>query len=188
MKEWNSFKKTMVISATITSLLTLLFFVLYKIIDVKILKTLSITFLTIAFHFDIRLIIGNIVPLFKNRININSKYYKLKKFEEVIYKKIKVKRWKSKVPTYEFDEYDINKHSLDEIIRNMCNSEIIHTIDIFISYIPLLLIICFGSPIVFILTSIIASIFDLQFVIIQRFNRPRIIKILEEKKNMQKQD
>lgn len=185
MKKWNTFKKIMVISAISTSIFTILFFALYKIIGIEILKVLSITFLTIAFHFDIRLIIGNIVPLFKNKININSKYFKLKKYEEIVYKKIKVKSWKAKVPTYNDKEFDIKTHSLDEIVRNMCNSEIIHTIDLFISYIPLLLIICFGSPIVFTLTSILASLFDLQFVIIQRYNRPRVIKIIEDERNIQ---
>ena len=79
---------------------------------------LAITSLTIAFHFDIRLIIGNIVPKFKNKININHSYYKLKKFEEKIYSKIKVKKWKSKIPTYDPDEFNTEKNSLGEIIVN----------------------------------------------------------------------
>jgi len=48
----------------------------------------------------------------------------------------------------------------------MCNSEIIHTINAVISYLPLIFISWFGSPIIFIVTSIFASIYDLQFVII----------------------
>ena len=97
----------MVISSIITTILTILFFVLYKISNVNILKVFAITFLTIAFHFDIRIIIGNVVPLFKNKINVNSKYFKLKRYEEVLYNKIKVKNWKAKAPSYSPDEYDI---------------------------------------------------------------------------------
>ncbi|MDE5569406.1 MAG: hypothetical protein K2I82_01975 [Ruminococcus sp.] len=34
---------------------------------------------------------------------------------------------------------------------------------------------------VFIITSVFASIYDLQFVILQRYNRPRLIKIAYKK-------
>lgn len=184
MKKWSKFKKIMNIVALVSTVLTIIFFIIYKFNEKDIIETLTITFLTIAFHFDIRLIIGNIVPLFKNKININSKYYKLRKIEEKIYNIIKVKKWKAKAPTYEPDEFNIEKHTIKEIIVNMCNSEIIHTINTIVSYIPLVFIIWHGSPIVFVITSICASIYDLQFVVIQRYNRPRMMKIMERKEKI----
>ena len=181
MKNWSSFKVIMNIIAIVSTILTIIFYIISKFNNTGIFVTLAITSLTIAFHFDIRLIIGNIVPKFKNKININNSYYKLKKFEEKIYSKIKVKKWKSKVPTYEPDEFNTEKNSLEEIIVNMCNSEIVHTINAVISYLPLIFISWFESPIIFIVTSIFASIYDLQFVIIQRYNRPRVMRIRERK-------
>lgn len=184
MNKWSGFKKFMIISAIISTILTILIFILYKIIEGEILETLSITFFTIAYHLDIRLIIGNIIPLYKNKININSKYFELKKFEDVLYKKIKVKKWKSKVPAYSPEEFDINKQTLEEIVRNICNSEIVHTANIIASYIPLFFIIFFGTPAVFIITSVLVSLIDLFLVIIQRYNRPRLIKVIGKMKNI----
>jgi hypothetical protein len=67
--------------------------------------------------------------------------------------------------------------SFDEIAQAMCQAEIVHEIIIPLSFIPLAVIPRFGSAAVFIITSILAACFDLLFVIIQRFNRPRILKI-----------
>ncbi len=117
-------------------------------------------------------------------VNINSNYYKLRKIEEKIYNIIKVKKWKTKAPTYEPDEINIDKYTIKEILVNMCNSEIIHTINTIVSYIPLIFIIWYGKPIVFVITSICASMYDLQFVAIQRYNRPRMMKIMERKEKI----
>ena len=180
-KKWSKSKIIMNVAAIVSTILTIVLFIMHRFINTEIIETLGITFLTISFHLDIRLVIGNIVPLFKSKINVNSKWFKLNRIEDKIYKIIKVKKWKSKVPTYEPDEFSTEKYSLEEIVRNMCNSEIVHEINVLISYFPLIFIIWFGSPIVFILTSILASMYDLQFVIIQRYNRPRIIKIMKRK-------
>ena len=181
MNKNSKFKAIMNTSSIIFTFLTIAFFVLFHLYkDKEILEILAITCLTIAFHFDIRLILGNLISKFKKYINTNKKYYRLNKFEEKIYNIIKVKKWKRNVSTYNPDEFDIKKNSKDELIRNMCNSEIIHTINVFISYIPLLFIIWFNQPIAFIITSIIASLYDLHFVIIQRYNRERLMKIIEK--------
>lgn len=181
MKKQSNFKTAMISIAAVSTLCTVILFIIYKIYGASILKTLAITSLTIAFHFDSRLLIGNIMPLFKHKINPNAPYFQLKKSEEILYKKLNVKSWKSKVPTYDPDEFDIKKHSVDELIVNTCNSEIIHTLNIIISYIPILFSIWFDSLPVFIITSVLASIYDLQFVILQRYNRPRLFKLLNRK-------
>ena len=98
MKKWSRYKKGMIIFAIVTTILTVLFFISYNKAGYGILNILAITFLTTAFHFDIRLLVGNIIPKFKNKTNINSGYFKLRKSEEVVYKKIRVKNWKTKTP------------------------------------------------------------------------------------------
>ena len=50
-----------------------------------------------------------------------------------------------------------------------------------LSFVPLVLIIPYGVPAVFILTSVFACLIDLQFVMIQRYNRPRVIRLMEMK-------
>lgn len=46
----------------------------------------------------------------------------------------------------------------------------------------LTLAITFGALAVFILTSVLAACYDAMFVVMQRYNRPRIVKLVEKKK------
>ncbi len=174
----NKVNKVMIYSALIITLLTCLLFINNFYSYNESIEALAITLLTVAFHLDSRLIIGAIISKFKNKINYNSKYYKTRKLENKIYKILKVKKWKSKVGTFDTDEFNLEKNTMEDILINMCNSEKIHTINIFISYIPLSFIIWFGQPYAFIVTSIFASLYDLLFVMVQRYNRPRIEKII----------
>ena len=176
MKNHISFKKVMYIISFMSTLLTIIFFAVNNFISSGILLTLAVTSMTFAYHFVIRLIIGYIIPLFKGKINVDSRHFKVSETEKNIYKKLNVKNWKSKVPTYNPDEFDIKKNSIQQLIINCCNSEIVHTANIFASYIPILFSIWFNSLPVFIITSVLASIYDLQFVVLQRYNRPRLIK------------
>ncbi|MDE5558828.1 MAG: hypothetical protein K2J32_14270 [Ruminococcus sp.] len=176
MKNHVNFKKVMHTLSFASTLLTIILFALNNFINSGILLALAVTSMTSAYHFDIRLIIGYIIPLFKGKINVDSRYFKVSETEKNIYKKLNVKKWKSRVPTYNPDEFDIKKNSIQQLIINCCNSEIVHTANIFVSYIPILFSIWFNSLFVFIITSVLASIYDLQFVILQRYNRPRLIK------------
>lgn len=176
MKNQSSFKKVMHTLSFVFTLLTVILFTANNFVNSGFLLSSAVTCMTFAYHFDIRLIIGYIIPLFKEKINVDSRYFKVSETEKNIYKKLNVKNWKSKVPTYNPDEFDIKKNSIEQLIINCCNSEIVHTANIFASYIPILFSIRFGSMPVFIITSVLASIYDLQFVVLQRFNRPRLIK------------
>lgn len=59
----------------------------------------------------------------------------------------------------------------------MCQAELVHETIIILSFVPLFAVIFFDSFWVFFITSAAAAIFDLLFVIIQRYNRDRIVKI-----------
>lgn len=181
MKNQSNFKKVMYTVSFVSALLTVILFAVNNFINSAILLALAVTSMTVAYHFCIRLVIGNIIPLFKAKINADSRYFKVSETEKSIYKKIKIKDWKSGVPTYNPDEFDIKKNSVEQLIINGCNSEIVHTANIFASYIPMLFSIWFNSLPVFIITSVLASIYDLQFVVLQRYNRPRLIKIAYRK-------
>ena len=62
----------------------------------------------------------------------------------------------------------------------MTKSEVDHWINEVISLSTLLFAIPWGEFWIFLITAIAAIIFDSQFIIIQRYNRPRIVKILEK--------
>ena len=170
--------KTIKIISVITLVFTIVFALLYSFIDTDVFLTLAITFGTTAYHFIVRLIIGGVInAVMKNKADYNKKWYRVDKIEMKFYKIIGVKKWKNKMPTYNNDFFDINKHSWDEIIGAMCQAEVVHeTIAIF-SFLPVIATVWFGAFWVFLITSVCGAIFDLMFVFMQRFNRQRILKM-----------
>lgn len=170
--------KVMKIISCISVIFTIMFLVLFNQFKYEIFYTLVITFGTIAYHFLMRLAVGySINFIYKNKFNYKRRWFQVSNFEMKIYRKLNVKKWKNKMPTYVPDSFDISKHSLEEILMTMCQSEVVHEIIVLFSFVPLFAIILFGSAWAFIITSILSAAFDLMFVIIQRFNRNRIIRI-----------
>lgn len=174
-------KKLMMSTAVITVIVTILMAVLFVNFEADVLFSLTITFGTIAYHFVMRILVGGIVDtIMHNRADYNKKWYRLRPFEEKLYKKLKVKNWKKKMPTYDPDIFDIKKHSFEEIVQAMCQAEVVHeTIAVF-SFLPLITVPVFGSFWVFLITSLLSACLDLSFVMMQRYNRPRIIKLIKK--------
>ena len=81
------------------------------------------------------------------------------------------------MPSYNPEIFSNKKHTWDEIAQSMCQSELVHETNIILSFVPLIASIYFGSFCVFLITSVCGAVFDLLFVIMQRYNRPRIVKI-----------
>lgn len=143
----------------------------------------AITFGTLAFHIIMRLLVGTIVDcVMHNQADYNRKWFQLRSFEEKLYKKLKVKKWKDKLPTYDVDTFSVQKKTFDEIAQATCQSEIVHEINMVVSFLPLFATYLFGSFMVFLIISTLAACFDLLFVIMQRYNRPRLVKLAKKMK------
>ena len=139
-----------------------------------------ITALTFSYHLLMRLAVGHIVnAVMKNRADYNKKRYQLKPFEKRLYEKLKVKKWKGKMPTYSPGTFSVKEHSYAEIAGAMCQAETVHEIIVVLSFIPLFFAIPFGSFVVFLITSILSAGFDTMLIIIQRYNRPRVIRLIK---------
>ena len=135
---------------------------------------------TIMYHFWVRIIMGNVSKLFKKYINYKQWWFKEKGFEKRLYQLLRVKEWKGKALTYNPESFSLKQHSLEEIANTMVKSEVDHWINEVISLSTLLFIIPWGDGMwAFIFSAIAAMIFDSQFIIIQRYNRPRILRVLE---------
>lgn len=139
---------------------------------------------TIMYHFWVRIIMGNVLKLFKKHITYKQYFFKEKKFEKKFYDLIKVKSWKDKVLTYAPQEFDLKENSLETVANNMAKAELDHWINSLIS----ISTISFGFisnvfwP--FIVSAIFAMVFETQFIVLQRYNRPRVVKIIQrEEKN-----
>ena len=146
----------------------------------------GITAFTIMYHFWVRIIMGNVSKIFKKRINYKQWWFKERKFEKKLYKFLRVKDWKGKSLTYNPGDFSLKENSLEKIANTMAKSEVDHWINEVISLSTILFAIPWGELWIFAITAAFAMIFDSQFIIIQRYNRPRVVKILEREGKKEK--
>lgn len=179
--EKNHFPLIMKSIAGITTLCTFLFALLYLYLWQGWMLTCAIFFGTTAYHFAMRLTVGYIVPkVTKYHFDYRKSWFQPRPWEAVIYQKLNVHAWKAYLPTYSPSQFSLKSNSLHQIIQNMCGAEIVHEIIMVLSYLPVLAILFFGTWPVFLVTSILASLYDGIFVVAQRYNRPRLVRLFEK--------
>ena len=142
------------------------------------LLSLLITCGTFLYHFLMRLVVGYLMP---SRFTGREKWFQQRKWEPGLYEKLNVQAWKRHMPTFDPDSFDLSKHSLNDVIATMCKSEAVHEVIILFSFLPLLAAVPFGAFPVFLLTSLFAAWVDTMFVILQRYNRPRLMELRERR-------
>lgn len=177
----NRFPLVMRSVALLTALVTGMLTVLYHFLSLDWLLSAAITFGTTCYHFSMRLLAGAVVPPAAGRLRPDHPWFQPKKAEAGLYRKLNVKSWKGRLPTYDPSQFDLNRNSLEQVIRNMCSAELVHEVIILFSFVPLLFAIPFGTFPVFLITSVLAALYDSVFVIAQRYNRPRLERILKKK-------
>lgn len=178
----SSFKKLLFVLTGIFGFCFIISAIANSFYESGILFSVTITFGVTFYHFAMRLAVGYFIDkIFKNRIDYSNKWFSPKNFEKQLYKKLRVHKWKGKVPTFDPEQFDIEKHSFDEIIRSMCAAEIVHEVIFVFALLPVFLAIPFGDFWVFFITSVLSAAFDLIFVILQQYNRPRVIRLIKRK-------
>ena len=130
----------------------------------------------ILYHFGLRILMGLVTKTFK--INYSHPWYRPRKFEEGLYKLLQVRRWKEKVLTFEPDKYDYQNVTLEELATTMSKSELDHWINELISIFSISFIFLWGCVPAFVITAALAMLFDAQFIIVQRYNRPIVIRLI----------
>ena len=142
-------------------------------------ETLCITFAVTAYHFWMRLGVGQLLDhTLQNNVDYTKPWFRPRRFEPFLYRTIRVKKWKNHMPTYEAAYFDIRTHSITEIIKAGCQAEIVHEIIIVLSFLPVGLAFWFRPAGVFLATSFLSALVDSLFVIMQRYNRPRLLKLV----------
>ena len=132
-----------------------------------------------------RLLVGAVVDrLGRHPFDYRSGWFRPRAFEPSLYKKLRIKSWKGRMPTYEPKKFSREYYTMEEIVRNMCVAEVCHEVIVLFSFLPILLAIPFGTLPVFLITSVLAALLDTAFVIMQRFNRPRLVRILDYKRTV----
>ena len=173
-------KNGMVGCSIIFLILFVVCMVTYSITDISIMETLAISFGVTSYHFIMRLSVGGLINRYlNNQVDYTKKWFKVRSFEPYLYNILKVKKWKQYMPTFQPDYFDIKLHGLEEIASATCQAEIVHEIIAVLSFWPVILSRWFGSCEVFVITSFIAALIDSSFVMIQRFNRPRLLKMIK---------
>ena len=171
-------KASTVLTGGLELLTTLLFFLYPS----DILESLAITFGTVFYHFAMRLVVGAIVPNLVQKGAEKDFWFRPKGFEQSLYRALRVKQWKKHLPTYAPESFDLSKHSIEEVIHTCCCSEAVHDWIMLLSFLPVLTIPAFDAPWVFWITSGLAALCDGGFVMLQRYNRPRLIRILDKER------
>ena len=132
------------------------------------------------YHFAMRLAVGNVVNLImKNEANHNSVWFREKSFEKKLYNLLRVRKWQKYVPTYSPETFDTNKKTVKEIVGATCQSEIVHEVIMVLSWLPIAAIPFLGGTAAIIITSFVSMMIDSVFVILQRYNRPRLVRVIE---------
>lgn len=143
----------------------------------------AVIFGTIFYHIAMRLAVGTLVDAkYHNRMDYTKKWFQEKTFEKNLYKKLKVRKWKKWLPTLNPQDFDLKNCSVEEIVQVTCQAEVVHEIIMPLSFVPIVFSVWFGSLDVFVITSCISFLFDSAFVIMQRYNRPRLTRLMKRKK------
>lgn len=158
------------------------FFILMVNTNKGVFATLGITAMTICYHFTVRLVIGNIAGSIKlSEFDPNAPRFRERGFERALYRKLRVKKWKKFAPSYDEREFSVKDHSFDELARTTCRAETTHWLCAGASLVSICFAVWFGSLAVFIITGVLGAIVDLVFVVLQRYNRPRLMRLAERK-------
>lgn len=154
--------------------------ILYQKTAAGIWLTLAITFGTTAYHFIMRWVVAFIYnSIMHNRADYRKRWYQVGKTEKRFYEKLRVKKWKKFMPTYHPDLFDPKQRTWDEIAQATCQAELGHETIVVLSFAPIFAGHWLGGYPAFVITSVLAALFDMIFVIMQRYNRQRILKLIK---------
>ena len=177
----NTFPMIMRSTAAVTSILTVLLSLIFEYTQASWTLIAAISVGTTAYHFLMRLMVGYVIPKVTGyRFDYWKPWFQPRKWEAPLYKKLKVKQWKGHLPTYAPSQFSLKDNGIFRVIQNMCGAEVVHEIIMVLSFLPLLMVPVFGEFPVFCITSTLAALVDSIFVIAQRYNRPRLVRIYEK--------
>ena len=142
--------------------------------------TCVISFGTTLYHFAMRLAVGYGVTLFIKNFDPKSRWFRPRKWEAGLYRRLKVRSWKRHLPTFDPEKFSTEFYTLPQIVQNLCEAEVVHEIIVVFSFLPLAAVPLAGELPVFLITSVCAALLDCVFIIAQRYNRPRLVRIIEK--------
>lgn len=152
-------------------------------LEKRVLFALAVTFATIAYHIFMRSWVGNACwHRMHNQANYRNFWFRVSPGEERLYRRLKVNRWKNKLPTNDPATFDPKLHNWDEIAQTTCQAEVVHELNLVLSFVPVLAAKYVGGLWAFVLTSTAAAMVEAVFVMMQRYNRGRITRLVDRQR------
>ena len=144
--------------------------------------SLAITCGTFTYHTAMRFAVGWVVGRHRVPVNPQGRWFCPHPWEPGLYAPLGVGRWGRRVRSVE--TYDMHGEQRAVVVQ-MCRNELAHEVMATLSFVPLLFCLFCDDPVanlpVFLITSVLAAAADLIPVILQRYNRPRLQRLLRRR-------
>ncbi len=144
----------------------------------------GVTTFTILYHFWGRILLGKLTVFFPP--DYHHFWFRERRFEKRLYKLLRVRKWKDKVLTFDPDAFDLSKRTYEELAFSMTKAETDHWMNELLSLTTLLFPLLWGQFWIFFGTALLAMLFDAQFIVVQRYNRPVLLRVIARKKEREK--
>ena len=152
----------------------------FALTDNTIVEVVTITVGVTLYHFAMRLAVGAAVNwAMQNHVNYKNIWFREKRFEARLYKWMQVRKWKKYIPTYDPGVFDASRKTVKEIVGATCQAEVVHEIIMVFSLLPVTLIPALGGGAALVITSVLSMLTDSVFVVLQRYNRPKLVRVME---------
>ncbi len=139
---------------------------------------IGIIMLNVSYQLITRLLVGLICDgFFENGINSSAEWFETTDYEERFYSLVGIKYLKRNLPKFERTDFSLTRRSIQDIIDAGCEIETEREITIAVSMLGMLISIPFGNLWIFAVTTSVAVVYDLLFVAVQRYNRPRLERV-----------
>ena len=143
-----------------------------------------VTGLMLLYQILVRAITPRVLNLVhKKPYDSNNFWFRQKVIEKTLYKFFNVKKWKDKLVTYEPKAFSLKHNSIESVIETMCVAEVIHLNLILGALFFMLFGLVFGKLWIFISIGVLSVIWELRFIMAQRYNRPRVKALAIKRKN-----
>ncbi len=171
----NNRKNTLYIISLSCIVLMFVFLALFVRSKNGVMLIFGVIMLNAGYQVITRLLVGTICEgFFENGINSSAEWFKTSEAEERLYGFLGIKYLKRNLPKFERTDFSLTRQSIQDIIDTGCEIEAEHEVNILISMLGMLLTVPFGQTWVFVLFAVGAVLYDLLFIAVQRYNRPRL--------------
>lgn len=171
----SSRKNTLYIFSAVFIVLMFVFLALFVRSRNEVMLIIGIVMLNAGYQVITRLLVGSICEgIFENGINSSSNWFKTSEFEERFYSSMGIKYLKRALPKFERTDFSLRRQSIQDVIDTGCEIEAEHEMNIGVSMLGILIAIPFGHTWLFIIFAAAAVLYDLVFIAVQRYNRPRL--------------